>query len=115
MISASMLAGFARLDSQGAAVPTREWIELRCQPPQNFFPQLLRFAEKFLVLDEHPIQFDRLLRRQLMAQQHVSYVDRIWQGRFFVEFFKGGRGIVVIHAGIVCRSEAVSRTRGARR
>jgi len=100
-------AGFARLDEpRHPFYATVE--ELRRQPPQNFLPQFLRLPEKFLVFDKHPVQFNRLIRRQLLAQQHIADVHRIRQGRFFIQLFKSGRGIVVIHADIVCRARVAT-------
>ena len=74
---------------------------LRRQPPQDFFPQPLRFSEELLVFDEHPVQFDGLFRRELLPQQHIAEVDRIGEGRVFGKFFKGCGGIVVVHAAIL--------------
>src|SRR6202047_2284255 len=72
--------------------------ELRCQARQDFLAQLLRLAEKFLVFEENPVQFERLVGVELAAQHHVADVDGIGQGGVLAEFFKGGRGIVVVHA-----------------
>jgi hypothetical protein len=63
--------------------------------------QFLRFAEKFLVFEEDPIQFERLIDRELVAQHHVAYVDGIGQSRVFSEFFQSGGGIVVVHEVIL--------------
>ena len=83
--------------------------ELRRQPLKNFLAQLLRLAEELLILNKHPIQFNRLIRRQLMSQQHVADVHRIRQRRFFRQFFKRGRGIVVVHPFILTLRSATSQ------
>ncbi len=44
---------------------------------QNFFPELLRFAEKFLIFDEEPVQFERLICGQLLPQNHVAHMHGI--------------------------------------
>src|SRR6266850_449133 len=75
-LSASMLVTLGRLDIRGRLSYTR-WEALRRQPPQNFFPQLLRLPEELLIFDKHPVQFNRLVGRQLMPQQHVADVHRI--------------------------------------
>ena len=75
--------------------------DLRRQPLKNFLAQLLRLAEELLILDKHPIQFNRLIRRQLTPQQHVADMHRIRQRRFFRQFFQRGRGIVVVHRSIL--------------
>ena len=67
------------------------------QALQNFLAQFLRLAERFLVFDEDPVQLQRLVRRKLVAQQHVAHVNRIGQGCVFRELFKGGCGTVVVH------------------
>ena len=63
---------------------------LCCQPLQNFFAQLLSLSESLLVLDKDPIQFQCLVGRQFAPKKHVPHVDRVWQGRLFGQFFKGG-------------------------
>src|SRR5258708_348708 len=84
---------------------------LSSQLTQNLFPQLLRLAEKFLILDEQPVQVQRLIRRELLAQNHVAYMNRVRQGRIFGQFFQRGIGIVMIHAGIVAPVVALASRR----
>jgi len=69
---------------------------LRCQALQDFFAQLLRFAESFLVFDKNAAQFERLIGGQLAAQHHVANVDGIGQGRVFGQFFQGGCGPTIV-------------------
>ena len=64
---------------------------------QNLFAQLLRLAKKFLILQKQTVQLQRLVSTELLSQHHVPDVHRVGQGGFFVEFFEGGVGIVVIH------------------
>jgi hypothetical protein len=86
--------------------PLRETEELHRQALQDFPAQFLRFAEKFLVFDEDAVQLERLVGGEFPAQHHVAHVDGIGQGRVFGEFFKGGRGIVVVHAFYSIASDA---------
>jgi hypothetical protein len=64
---------------------------------QDFLPQLLRLSKKLLILEKHPVQFQRAVRREAFAQNHVA--DAHWVGKdgVFAEFFQGSSGIVVIH------------------
>jgi len=68
---------------------------------QNLFPQLLGLAEKFLILDEHPIEFQRLVRSRMLAQNHVAHVDWVGEGCVFRQFFQRRIGIVVIHSFMI--------------
>jgi len=68
-----------------------------CELLQNFSSQLLGFSEKFLVLREQAIQFNGLFWLEAMSQKHVANVNRVGEQRFFLNFFEGGSGIVVIH------------------
>lgn len=68
---------------------------------QELLAELLRFAEKFLVLKKNPVQLQRMIGGELLAQHHVTNVDRIRQRRFLGQFFESGRGIVVVHTAIV--------------
>jgi hypothetical protein len=47
-----------------------------------------------------------LIDGELVAQHHVADVNGIGEGGIFGEFFEGGRGIVVIHGGIVALGPA---------
>jgi len=71
---------------------------LRCQALQDLLTQLLRLAERFLVLDKDPVQLQRLVDGELVAQHHVAHVHGVRQGCVFGQFFKGGGWIVVVHA-----------------
>ncbi len=95
--------GCIRTDG-GGVCPPRKSAGLCCQLFQNLLPQLLRFAEMFLVLDKDPVQFQGLIRGELAAQHHVADMHRVRENVFFTEFFEGGRGIIVIHADILRRN-----------
>src|SRR5580700_3369344 len=47
--------------------------------PQNLFPQLLSFAKNFLILKKQPVQLQRLIRRGMLAQNHVPHMHRVRQ------------------------------------
>ena len=80
---------------------------LRCQLLQNLFPQLLRFPEKFLIVKTEPVQLQRAVRREALAQNHIAHANGIGQNGLFAEFFKGSCGIVMIHAEIVVQASGV--------
>jgi len=48
---------------------------------QNLFPQLLRLAEKLLRLDKLPVKFQRSVRIEFLAQNHVAHMDRVGESR----------------------------------
>jgi hypothetical protein len=64
---------------------------------QDFLPQLLGFSKKLLVFEKQPVQLQRSVRGEALAQNHVA--DAHWVGKdgVFAEFFQGGSGIVVVH------------------
>jgi len=64
---------------------------------QYLFPQLLHFAEEFLIFDEKAVEFERLVGGQLLAQNHVAHMHWIGQGGVFIQLFKRRIGIVMIH------------------
>jgi hypothetical protein len=64
---------------------------------QDFLPQLLCFAEKFLIFEEEAVQFQRAIGREAFAQNHVADTHRIGEKGFFAKFFEGGSRIVVVH------------------
>ncbi len=68
---------------------------------QNLSAELLRFAERLLVFDENPIQFQRLVCGQLVAQHHVTHVNGIRQRSIFRQLFEGSLWIVVVHHAIL--------------
>ena len=68
---------------------------------QNFLPQLLCLAKKFLIFDEQPVQFERVFGRETPAQNHIAHADRVGKDSFFAELFKGSSRIVVVHGEIV--------------
>jgi hypothetical protein len=68
------------------------------QALQNLLTQFLRLAEKFLILDKDPVQLQRLIGREFVAQHHVAHVDRVGQCCIFRQFFKRDAGVVVVHA-----------------
>src|SRR5579863_650834 len=70
---------------------------LRRQLLENLLSQLLRFAEKLLILHKLPVEFQRLVGRGMLAQNHVAHVHRVRQGRIFDQLFQRRIGIVVIH------------------
>lgn len=74
---------------------------LSAQLPQNFFSQLLCLAKELLVLDEEAVQLQRFVRREMLAQHHVTHMHRVGQGCVFGQFFQRGFGIVMVHAAIV--------------
>src|SRR5258708_25156299 len=68
---------------------------------QDFLPQLLRLAKKFLVFEEQSIQFQRAIGAEALAQNHVAYAYWVRQDSFFAKLFEGGCGVVVVHGLIV--------------
>jgi hypothetical protein len=71
---------------------------LSSQLLQNLFPQLLRFPKKLLILHKQPVQLQRLIRRELPAQNHIPHMHRIRQSRILGKLFQRRIGIVMIHA-----------------
>src|SRR5579862_9765539 len=68
---------------------------------QYLFAQLLRLAEKLLVLHKQPIQFERSVGVQFLAQNHIPHMYGVRQRCILVQFFQGGVRIVVVHQDIV--------------
>jgi hypothetical protein len=105
--SANLAAGYANFAG------------LCCQTLQDLLAELLRFAEKFLVFEEDAAHLQRLVNREIAAEHHVAHVDGIRQGRVFVQFFKSGRGIVVVHdddstATAISQASSVASSAAAR-
>lgn len=55
--------------------------------PANCFkissPSFCASPENLLVFDKHPVEFERLVGRRMLTQNHVAHVHRVRQGRIF--------------------------------
>src|SRR5208282_3989030 len=98
--SAEGRASCARRTAEGGC-PHMGSLGLRGQLLQNLFPQLLRLAEKFLILEEQPVQLQSFVGRWMLTQNHVTHMHGIGQGGIFGEFFQRRIGIIMVHAAIV--------------
>src|SRR5271168_2164659 len=87
--SARTSSGFARPGQPRAAVPTCSVQVSPHQLLQNLSPQLLGLAEELLIFDKQTVHLQRFVRREPLAQNHVTHVDWIGEGRFFGKFFEG--------------------------
>src|SRR5580658_5427776 len=72
-------------------------VALRRQLPQYLFSQLLRLAEKLLILHKQPVQLQSFIRRRMLAQNHVPHMHRVRQRRILSQLFQRRIGIIVIH------------------
>lgn len=74
--------------------------------------ELLDFAEAGEVVLKFLIQALGFVRSELDAEDHVAKLDRMGKEGVFLQFFEGGRGVVVVHG--TSGEGARSRDGGAR-
>src|SRR6516164_4632179 len=61
--------------------------------------ELLQLAELRQVVLKFLVEKLRVLRPELVAKNHVAQLDGVGKERVFLQFFKGGGGVVMIHGG----------------
>jgi len=67
---------------------------------QNSLRDLLDFSEARQILLEFVIQQLRVLRAQLVPQDHVPQLHRVRQQRVFLQFFERLARLVVLHGSL---------------
>ena len=80
-----------------AGEPLRLRWRLIRQLLQDFLAQLLRLSKKPLVFEKQPVQLQRSVGREALAQNHVADAHWIGKDGVFAEFFQGSSGIIVVH------------------
>src|SRR5215472_10743127 len=66
---------------------------------ENGAAELLQLAELRQVVLKFLVDKLRVLRAELVAKNHVAQLDGVRKERVFLQFFKGGGGVVMVHGG----------------